>query len=247
MASFNKCKVKKLYLPSAHGTRKGFGNVPTLVTATADEMNKMAGVTSTAAELNLVDGSSTANATVSKAVCLDAGGNIITASSVGTAGTLSTATEYGTAFNHMTRIAVTAGDFAVKPPGADAEATGLLVYTFPATGDIMIKRAWMNIGLTGSAGVAADEPDVGLGSVTATGDVATLDGTGTFEDIITGQTWSTGKMAGVTQIAGVAQTLVMTKGATNKVHINVADTWAAASPVFTATGIIFVEWDLFVY
>ena len=56
MASFNKVNVKKLYLPTAHGTRKGHGNKPTLVTATADELNIMDGVTATAAELNIMDG-----------------------------------------------------------------------------------------------------------------------------------------------------------------------------------------------
>jgi hypothetical protein len=56
MANFNKVRVKKLYMPSAHGTRKGHGNKPTLVTATADELNIMDGVTATAAELNILDG-----------------------------------------------------------------------------------------------------------------------------------------------------------------------------------------------
>ena len=70
MASFNKVKVKKLYLPTTHGTRKGHGNVPTLVTATASEVNALTGagvsqaemavlggVTATAAEINQLDAS----------------------------------------------------------------------------------------------------------------------------------------------------------------------------------------------
>ena len=69
MASFNKINVKKLYLPTAHGTKKGHGNQPTLVTATADELNIIDGVTATTAELNYLAGAlalNTVTATVAE-------------------------------------------------------------------------------------------------------------------------------------------------------------------------------------
>ena len=61
MANFNKVRVKKLYLPSTHGTRKGFGNKPTLVTATADEVNALAGSGVSSAEMSVL-GATTATA-----------------------------------------------------------------------------------------------------------------------------------------------------------------------------------------
>jgi len=73
MANFNKAKIKKLYLPTAHGTRKGHGNKPTLVTANASELNIMDGVTATAAELNYLDIASLGTGVASKAVVLDSG------------------------------------------------------------------------------------------------------------------------------------------------------------------------------
>lgn len=54
MASFNKMRVKKLYLPD--GSKKAPLGKSTLVTATASELNIMDGVTATAAELNIMDG-----------------------------------------------------------------------------------------------------------------------------------------------------------------------------------------------
>ena len=56
MASFNKVHVKKLFMPNAHGTKKGHGSTMGQVTATADELNALDGITSTVAELNIMDG-----------------------------------------------------------------------------------------------------------------------------------------------------------------------------------------------
>jgi len=78
MASFNKVHVKKLFMPNAHGIKKGHGSTMGQVTATADELNIMDGVTATAAELNYMDGAlalNTVTATVAELNQLDASVN----------------------------------------------------------------------------------------------------------------------------------------------------------------------------
>jgi hypothetical protein len=262
MARYNKVKVKKLYIGSE--TVKGQNTRPTLITASADEINELDGsvlkvgdVTATAAELNRLDGATPANLVTGTAAILATDGaitfpgNVGSTANQGVVGALVTASEGGTGVKHITKLTMTA---TVLPaiPGADAEAIGVLIYTFPATGDILIHRAGMAAGITGLAGVAADEPDVGLGTTIATGDHATLDASGaTDEEIITGQTWSTGTMDGTEQVAHTIPTagadLILTKGATNKVYFNVADTWAAASATNTITGFVWLEWSIRIY
>lgn len=164
----------------------------------------------------------------------------------GTAGTGITAVESGDGVNHVTTLTLASFDLGAIAAAA-AEATGALIYTFPA-GVHLHKVSYMSIGVVGAAGVAADTPDLGVGSVIATGAVATLDGTGTFEDYITGQTMT--DMAGTASVvgpigatAGILTGISLNKAADVKaVHLNIADTWAAASATTLASGTIVLEW-----
>jgi len=234
------------------------------VTATAAELNNLSGgslvtndVTATAAELNVTDGATAVNDTTGKAAILatDGGvffnGPILSGYNQGTVGAAEiTAQETGYGAQHITKLSLNAFDLGAIP-GADAEGIGAKIYTFSADGDIIIRRAGMVIGITGAVGVAADIPDVGIGTVVATGDISSLEGTPAFEEIITGQTWTTGTMDGTDQIAHVYPTaatdLILTKGASNFVFLNIADTWAAASPTNLVTGYIWLDWQIRTY
>jgi hypothetical protein len=175
-------------------------------------------------------------------------GNLVTTKEVGTVATGATAAEAGHGARHITKITVNAWDIGAIAAGA-AEAIGKLIYTFPSTGTIIIHHAGWVGDLDGAAAIAADTPDFGFGTAVATGAVATLDGTPTFENIITGQTApdcdETDFAAHVIPTAGVD--LVLTKAATNKVFMNVADTWAAASATLLATGTLWLDWSIRTY
>jgi hypothetical protein len=143
----------------------------------------------------------------------------------GTVPTGVTATHYGdgvnmTAVLTLTNVALTVGVSANLGVGA-------LVYTLPA-GSCLIRDAFMSVTLSGVT-ITNDTPDVGLGTVIASGAVDTLDGTATFENIITGQTATdtsvTATVKGLGPTAG-APLEVPTAGA-HTVHLNMADGWGA--------------------
>ena len=115
--------------------------------------------------------------------------------------------------------------------------------------DVYVASAFMNITVTDStsgAPNAADTPDVGLGTVVASGAVATLDGTGTFEDLLTGQTATDCaltyiKASEATANAYTATTMASAKGC----YLNVADTWTGVmgAEKLLANGTIIVDWE----
>ena len=241
--TYTTLKTKRLFLGVDSGGRM------TEVTATADELNKLDGavldigdVTATAAEVNLLDNAQLENDYAGAAVIMDSANYIQTSTNVGSKNASTTVTEYGDGWNHLTRLVVTALPMP-NVPGADTEAVGVLLYTFPATGDIIIKNATYDAFVTiNGTGNSAKTPEFALGSVIATGDSATTDGTATFEDIMTG---TAGSADGSTAVElTLAQSVVLAKGATNKVHFNMADTWAAASTATSVTGVFFIEWSI---
>ena len=166
------------------------------------------------------------------------------------AGTVSTASgiavsEGGDDINHITTLTLT--DFAVgSSTGAAALAFGALLYTLPA-GIQIIEAVHVSVALTGTAPIVADTPDVGIGSVVASGVVSVLGGTATFEDYVTGQT--SGAISGANTItaflsatAGALTGIALNKTADVKaIYLNCADTWADAGDV-TATGTIKIIW-----
>lgn len=125
--------------------------------------------------------------------------------------------------------------------GAANEAVGKLIYTLPA-GAIFVRAVHMNIGLTNTdTTIDADTPDVGIGTVIATGAVATLDGTSTFEDLLTGQTAA--NCTGTKTVKGVTdQTLFIGANGVKTIHLNVADGWAGSETALAATGEIHIEY-----
>lgn len=155
----------------------------------------------------------------------DSSGLVLTAANTGTAGTGVTAVHYGDGVNNtavltLTNVAITVGN------SADL-ATGALIYTLPA-GACLINSAYMSVGISGVT-TTTDTPDVGLGTVIGSGAVATLDGTATFENIITGQTAAdtngTATVKGAGPTAGAP--LEITTGGAHTVHFNAADGWGA--------------------
>ncbi len=146
-------------------------------------------------------------------------------SNTGTAGTNCTAVHYGDGVNMTAIVTVTN---AVVTVGSSASlGVGYLAYSLPA-GACMITSAYMSVGLSGVT-TTTDTPDVGLGTVIASGAVATLDGTATFENIITGQTAA--DTAGTATVKGAGPTagnpLEITTGGAHTVYINLACAWGA--------------------
>ncbi|MEN6537792.1 MAG: hypothetical protein ABFD89_29340 [Bryobacteraceae bacterium] len=161
--------------------------------------------------------------------------------SVGAAATGITVTERGDGSRHVTKL--TFADLElIAPVGAASLAAGKLLYTLPS-GVVVIHAVGINVALTGSGATCdADTPDLGMGTVIGTGAVATLDGTATFENILTGQTVS--NLTGTAAIKTLASApLAIESAGAHTVHLNIADGWAGACTV-TGTGTVYLEWSV---
>lgn len=158
---------------------------------------------------------------------------------VGTAGTGFTATEYGDSTFHKTVLAVNYTLPAIA--GGANLAVGRLAYTFPA-GIINQKAARLSVAITQTQGnITADTPDIGIGTVIASGAVAVLGGTATFENILTGQTAA--DCNGTATEKTLATSLVIEASGAHTVYLNVADSWAASGDAAAViTGTITLEW-----
>lgn len=180
-------------------------------------------VTATPAELNLLDG-----------------GALLTSTNVGTAGTGFTAVEYGDGYNHVTVLTATAAALTPTIP-ANAEGAGVIAYTFPA-GVYVGHAAHLDITAV-TADTATNAVDCGVGSLIASGDIATLT-TAAMEDWITGQT-----IADISSPA-LEKSTIMTAGApllfedagSHVVHINMAATWNATVATLDVTGTLILHW-----
>jgi len=166
-------------------------------------------------------------------------GAVISGSAVGTVGTGVTAVHYGDGKNFTSVLTIADLDFAVA--AAADEAIGKLIYTFPA-GAHLLSATSMSVALQGGGTVDADTPDVGIGTVIATGAVAVLGGTATFEDIIDGQTAA--DCGGTATAAFLKPDDELSVAADVKaVHLNIADGWAGADTV-TASGTVVLKWTI---
>ena len=166
--------------------------------------------------------------------------NMTRSTSNGTAGTSVTASESVAGQQHVTTL--TFSSLTVDAiAGAAAEAVGVLLYTLPS-GATLVRASYMSVALSNTdTTIDADTPDVGIGTVIATGAVATLDGTATFENILTGQTAA--DCTGTATVQGVTnQALVIATGGAHTVYLNVADTWAGSETALKATGTVTLEW-----
>ncbi len=153
-----------------------------------------------------------------------------------------TAVEEGNEFSHRTTLTV--ANTVVLPAiagGADL-GVGVLVYTLPA-GAINIYGAYMSMALDEADGnITADTPDVGVGTVIATGAVNVLGGTSTFEDIITGR--AAADCNGTATVDAVAdQPLAIAPSEAHTVYFNAADDWAASGEAnCPVLGTIVLHW-----
>lgn len=166
---------------------------------------------------------------------------------VGTAATGVTATEEGTGFRHRTTLAVSTTLPAIA--GGANLAVGKLLYTFPA-GVVVVHAAHMSLAITQSEGnITADTPDGGLGTVIGSGAVALLNGTATFENILTGQTFNdcngTAEVKALGPTAGIP--LIIESGDAHTVYFNVADLWAASGDAAAAlAGTVVLDWSFLI-
>lgn len=158
---------------------------------------------------------------------------------LGTAGTGTTITAtYGDGVNMVTvltlsGVAITLGDNA-------ALGSGVLIYTFPA-GIIGVNAAHINVGITSNGTPTTDTPDVGLGTVVASGAVSVLSGTATFENIMTGQTFD--DIAGTKEVKTVQTPLVIEASGAHTVYFNAADTYAdTTDATASVNGTVVLYW-----
>lgn len=156
-----------------------------------------------------------------------------------TAGSNVVSESYGDGRNYTTVLTLTDVSFAVAAE-AD-EAIGAITATFP-NGAHSLSVSYMNISLQGGGVVDADTPDVGLGTVEATGAVSVLGGTASFEDIIDGQT--------ATDCDGTATTALLkpdnelsTSEDAKTVYLNIAASWSGEDTVL-ASGTIVLKWTI---
>ena len=166
------------------------------------------------------------------------------ATNVGTAGTGVTATEYGDGRNHVTKltlasVALTIGDNASLGSGA-------LIYTLPA-GAILVNAASINVGVTLTTGTpTTDTPEIGLGTVVASGAVSVLGGTATFENIMAGaSTPVLADLAGTAELFTHNPGLVIEAASAHTVYLNLADAYADVDDTdATASGTIYLAYTL---
>ena len=117
------------------------------------------------------------------------------------------------------------GAFPVIAGGASL-GVGKLILTLPA-GPRIIGGSNISIAVKQTQGnVTADTPELGLGTVIASGAVAVLSGTATFEDILTGQVMN--DCDGTVENATVTTALAIEAAAAHTIHLNIADGWAAS-------------------
>ncbi len=158
----------------------------------------------------------------------------------GVVGANATVVERGNGVINHTRITVTNGVMDADITGSIG--VGTLAYTFPA-GDILIVAAKMDIGITqGDGNINSDQPDVGLGTVEATGAITVLSGggSGTFEDIITGSAAT--NCTGTKTVLAENRNMNILTGGVHTVFFNAADAWAGAEATGTFDGTIDIFW-----
>ncbi len=169
--------------------------------------------------------------------------DVITSGNVGVAAAGTTAVEYGDGRLHQTVLTVATTLPAIA--GGANLAVGKLLYTLPA-GAIVVESAYMSLGITQTQGnINANTPDGGLGTVIGSGAVATLDGTPTFENIITGQTFDncTGTAEVKTALPTAGVSLVIEASAAHTIHFNAAALWAAGGDAAAIlAGTVVINW-----
>lgn len=175
-----------------------------------------------------------------------------------TVGTVTTAAttaveEYGNGIEHLTKLTMTA--FALGDTADNASlGIGAKFYTFPA-GTILVHDASLVGSLTAAISVTSNTPEIGIGTVIASGAVSVLSGTATFEDIIDGNVSGTGGDTVAPDVNGAAfyksssftnnVVIKTTGGKSRDLYLNAAAAWAdvTAAGALTFTGVITLKWS----
>jgi hypothetical protein len=183
-------------------------------------------------------------------------GNALTASNVGTVTTAATtvAEEHGDAIEHLTVLTMT--NFALGNSGDNAAlAIGAKFYTWPTGVNILVENTTISGGITAAISVTTDTPEVGIGTVIASGANATLT-TATWENLVDGG--ASGSSVDAAAVApDVAGTVFHKKslttitpiikasgGASRDLFLNAAVTWSDVTAVgaVTFSGKISIRW-----
>lgn len=166
------------------------------------------------------------------------------------------ANEYGAGVDRMTVLTLTS--FAIGTSGDNANlAIGAKFYTWPTGLNILVEWAALSGGITAAISATADTPEVGIGTVIASGANATLT-TATWENLIDGGASGSGVDAAAVapDVAGtvfhkkslstVTPIIKATGGAARDLFLNVADGWANvdAAGAVTFTGKIILKWTV---
>jgi hypothetical protein len=183
-------------------------------------------------------------------------GKQLTSANVGTVTTSATTTavEHGDSIDHLTVLTMT--DFAVGTSGDNAAlAIGAKFYTWPTGVNILVESTTISGGITAAISVTTDTPEVGIGTVIASGANATLT-TGTWENLVDGGASgsSVDAAAVAPDVAGtvfhkknlttVQPIIKATGGAARDLFLNAAVTWSdvTAAGAVTFTGTITIKW-----
>lgn len=179
----------------------------------------------------------------------------VAAASVGTVTTAATtvATEYTTGVDHTTLLTMTG--FVI---GTIVESSSLGIgakfYTLPA-GAIQVENATWSGFVVGSGTTKTATPEIGIGTVIASGAIATL--STTFENVMDGGATSGAASADAVTVAPDINSTVFNKvslttvnpvikasgGAARDLFLNAAAAWTATSNgTLTATGVLTIKW-----
>ena len=213
------------------------------------------GTVLSAAEAAFIDGVTAGANAASKAVVAGSDGKVgaltfdgaiteevdgITVANVGTVAAGSSVAENGDGRNHVSVI--TAGEVLPAIVGGTNLGVGVLMYTFPA-GRIVVNSVGMDMDITQTqSNIDADTPEVGIGTVIATGAVVVLNGTTGFDDILVEQT-ATGCNGENTLKTVANQVLVIEAAGAHTVHFNAAFGWAASGDSAAIVGgTLTIDW-----
>lgn len=166
---------------------------------------------------------------------------LLTTKNIGTVATGSTVVEYGDGYDHTSVITVNTTLPSIA--GGAALALGKLLYTFPA-GALVEKVSYMSLAITQTQGnINANTPDVGLGTLLASGVNATLAAVGAGTTNINSKSVA----ANCTGTATVNIDTLLTNifSANNHtMYFNCAATWAASGDsAALLTGTVVVNWQ----
>lgn len=157
--------------------------------------------------------------------------------------------EYGDGKDITTVLTLTSFIVGALDGVAADKGIGNIVYEFPAGQHFELVYSLSSLVLTAEG--TAVVTDTGLGSVIASGAIAVLSGTATFEDRLTGQAISTDPAGGAAVSALTAATAGIGTGislnvaaSVKKVFLNSAGTWNADNiNNLTASGTIVLKWS----